>query len=832
MGDDLAAVADTRCPTRCNRLRLRVHQVCPLVSFTSNGTINEGKKNFDGLVGYIDITCRKQYANTRKNGFESLLAIRQQVDKPNTQSSMAMTSTECGCSKSKSTVNKWTDVFRIHKHNKRNRKRKHDFVDVSRGRFVKVNLHLVSEAASSEASCGGVLLLFSLRILRKRDRERRSSESHPRAPVLVHGEKRRRVQCVCADIIHNMQPDSIMRDVDNSVDKLRVVNNNYNNNVDVVVVESPGAMNGAGGRHPAGPDNNINMYHQMGDDGLTQIGQVFHSAYQSIVAGQPQLVIYYAPRAHACNYCFRARRGDQYNMKFSLIKLRRRGRAQQQQQQRRHTNSIHQFLSPLWLLRAAAQQSSQSDSDSFDECGSSRQASNLNYRASSSAISNPILLPSRARNRELCSARPDSLYGHASITSITFIRSILLSEKEVRAWKLEQLSTRAEERYRHVLPGRVAAAAVSEAAAGLKMASSQASSDTRERERNFVYSDHLCIYSSQSSVPSQNLTALATRFYKLYNIARSPSASFDRSPDNYKNCSRRRRCRYGIIMGFVERYKISCNDFTISIVDLKPSYVKIPPSSQYSWSCVRYLLIYNCFRVATNDYRVWRNYESEMSNYLKNNADFQSAQRSFKLAHLKADAETLQRLQHDFEAVRRRSASQNQQHQQHILYNETATTTSFVAQQQQRTSPRANSSSDFLRTSTSPCSSQSVSPPNYWKHCTGQESGVILFFFLLLALNCFNLADKIDKTINWTSKKIIIIMVIQSIQRWRATTISACTRSTDDRRRFIDFHRALYTSQLSRVTNCARARNRQRSRAQAQAASQLTLATHSSKACD
>ncbi|KAL7305180.1 hypothetical protein TKK_0002573 [Trichogramma kaykai] len=110
-----------------------------------------------------------------------------------------------------------------------------------------------------------------------------------------------------------------------------------------------------------------------------------------------------------------------------------------------------------------------------------------------------------------------------------------------------------------------------------------------------------------------------------------------------------------------------------------------------------------------------------MSNYLKNNADFQSAQRSFKLAHLKADAETLQRLQHDFESVRRRSASQNQQ--QHRLYNETATTTSFVTQRQQRTSPRANSSSDFLRTSTSPCSSQSVSPPNYWKHCTGQESG-------------------------------------------------------------------------------------------------------------
>uniref|UniRef100_A0ABD2WXP4 Uncharacterized protein n=1 Tax=Trichogramma kaykai TaxID=54128 RepID=A0ABD2WXP4_9HYME len=79
---------------------------------------------------------------------------------------------------------------------------------------------------------------------------------------------------------------------------------------------------------------------------------------------------------------------------------------------------------------------------------------------------------------------------------------------------------------------------------------------------------------------------------------------FDRSLDNYKNCSRRRRRRsYGIIMGFVERYKISCNDvylyvvvyvvhaFTISIVDLKPSYVKIPSSSQCSLSCVRYLLI-------------------------------------------------------------------------------------------------------------------------------------------------------------------------------------------------------------------------------------------------
>uniref|UniRef100_A0ABD2WXI5 Uncharacterized protein n=1 Tax=Trichogramma kaykai TaxID=54128 RepID=A0ABD2WXI5_9HYME len=81
----------------------------------------------------------------------------------------------------------------------------------------------------------------------------------------------------------------------------------------------------------------------------------------------------------------------------------------------------------------------------------------------------------RACHHAESSSRRDSSYGHASITSIIFIRSILLSEKEVRAWKLEQLSTRAEDLYRHVLPGRVAAAAaVSEAAAGLKMASSQA----------------------------------------------------------------------------------------------------------------------------------------------------------------------------------------------------------------------------------------------------------------------------------------------------------------------------------------------------------------------
>lgn len=64
-----------------------------------------------------------------------------------------------------------------------------------------------------------------------------------------------------------MQPGTIMRDVDNT-EKLLINNNNLNNN------GSPG----------------VDIMYQMGDDeGLTQIGHVFQSAYQSIVSGQPQV---------------------------------------------------------------------------------------------------------------------------------------------------------------------------------------------------------------------------------------------------------------------------------------------------------------------------------------------------------------------------------------------------------------------------------------------------------------------------------------------------------------------------------------------------------------
>lgn len=64
-----------------------------------------------------------------------------------------------------------------------------------------------------------------------------------------------------------MQPGTIMRDVDNAEKLLINNNNNLNNN------GSPGA----------------DIMFQMEDEGLTQIGHVFHSAYQSIVAGQPQV---------------------------------------------------------------------------------------------------------------------------------------------------------------------------------------------------------------------------------------------------------------------------------------------------------------------------------------------------------------------------------------------------------------------------------------------------------------------------------------------------------------------------------------------------------------
>jgi hypothetical protein len=63
-----------------------------------------------------------------------------------------------------------------------------------------------------------------------------------------------------------MQPGTIMCDVDNT-EKLLVNNNNLNNN------GSPGA----------------DIMFQMESEGLTQIGHVFHSAYQSIVGSQPQV---------------------------------------------------------------------------------------------------------------------------------------------------------------------------------------------------------------------------------------------------------------------------------------------------------------------------------------------------------------------------------------------------------------------------------------------------------------------------------------------------------------------------------------------------------------
>ena len=63
-----------------------------------------------------------------------------------------------------------------------------------------------------------------------------------------------------------MQSNAIFREVVNA-EKLMSNNNN----------ESPGS----------------NMMFQMEDEGLTQLGSVFQSAYQSIVGEQPQVHFYY-----------------------------------------------------------------------------------------------------------------------------------------------------------------------------------------------------------------------------------------------------------------------------------------------------------------------------------------------------------------------------------------------------------------------------------------------------------------------------------------------------------------------------------------------------------
>lgn len=63
-----------------------------------------------------------------------------------------------------------------------------------------------------------------------------------------------------------MQSNTILRDI-GSTEKLMGNNNNLNNN------GSPGA----------------DIMFQMEDDGLTQLGSVFQSAYQSIVGGGPQV---------------------------------------------------------------------------------------------------------------------------------------------------------------------------------------------------------------------------------------------------------------------------------------------------------------------------------------------------------------------------------------------------------------------------------------------------------------------------------------------------------------------------------------------------------------
>ncbi|KAI4495906.1 hypothetical protein M0802_008312 [Mischocyttarus mexicanus] len=63
----------------------------------------------------------------------------------------------------------------------------------------------------------------------------------------------------------DMQSNTILRDVGNT-EKLMSNNNNLNNN------GSPGT----------------DIMFQMEDEGLTQLGSVFQSAYQSIVGGGPQ----------------------------------------------------------------------------------------------------------------------------------------------------------------------------------------------------------------------------------------------------------------------------------------------------------------------------------------------------------------------------------------------------------------------------------------------------------------------------------------------------------------------------------------------------------------
>ncbi|KAI4496841.1 hypothetical protein M0804_000651 [Polistes exclamans] len=65
----------------------------------------------------------------------------------------------------------------------------------------------------------------------------------------------------------DMQSNTILRDVGNT-EKLMSNNNNLNNN------GSPGT----------------DIMFQMEDEGLTQLGSVFQSAYQSIVGGGPQVM--------------------------------------------------------------------------------------------------------------------------------------------------------------------------------------------------------------------------------------------------------------------------------------------------------------------------------------------------------------------------------------------------------------------------------------------------------------------------------------------------------------------------------------------------------------
>lgn len=71
-----------------------------------------------------------------------------------------------------------------------------------------------------------------------------------------------------ADTTRGMQSNTILRSDVGSTEKLMGNNNNLNNN------GSPGA----------------DIMFQMEDEGLTQLGSVFQSAYQSIVGGGPQVV--------------------------------------------------------------------------------------------------------------------------------------------------------------------------------------------------------------------------------------------------------------------------------------------------------------------------------------------------------------------------------------------------------------------------------------------------------------------------------------------------------------------------------------------------------------